>query len=70
VQAWVGAFNPAEVNALASFYSDDATNHQVTESAVVGRAATREMIANGFARAQMVCIAEHIFEEGEWAILE
>ena len=28
------------------------------------------MFAAGFAAAEMVCIAEHIFEDGEWAILE
>jgi len=70
VQAWVEAFNCADVDALASFYSDDATNHQVAETPVVGRAAIREMFANGFASAKMVCIVEHIFQEGEWAILE
>jgi hypothetical protein len=28
------------------------------------------MFATGFANAKMVCIVEHIFQEGEWAILE
>lgn len=70
VHLWVEAFNRADVEALASFYSDDATNHQVAESPVVGRAAIREMFANGFARAKMVCIVQHIFEDGDWAILE
>ena len=28
------------------------------------------MFASGFASANMVCIVENIFEEGEWAILE
>lgn len=70
VRAWVEAFSRADVAALAALYSDDATNHQVAERPVVGRSAIREMFANEFARAKMVCIVENIFQDGEWAILE
>lgn len=70
VRAWVEAFNRIDVDALAAFYSEDATNHQVAEEPVVGRSAIREMFANAFASAKMVCIVENIFEDGEWAILE
>ena len=70
VQSWVEAFNRADADALANFYADDATNHQVAEKPVHGRAAIREMFASGFATANMVCIVENVFEDGEWAILE
>jgi limonene-1,2-epoxide hydrolase len=70
VQSWVEAFNRHDADALANFYSDDAVNHQVAEEPIVGRAAIREMFAAGFARAEMVCIVEHIFQENDWAILE
>jgi limonene-1,2-epoxide hydrolase len=70
VHAWVDAFNRADPDALAAFYADDAVNHQVAESLVRGRRAIREMFANGFATAKMVCVVENIFEDGEWAILE
>jgi hypothetical protein len=70
VKAWVEAFNRADVDALANFYRDDAINHQVAEQPVEGRDAIREMFAAGFAAAGMICIVEHIFEDGEWAILE
>jgi hypothetical protein len=70
VQAWVEAFNRADVAALAAMYSEDATNHQVAERPVVGRLAIREMFASEFARAKMICIVENIFQDGEWAILE
>ncbi len=70
VQSWVEAFNRADADALAEFYSDDAVNHQVAEEPVAGRAAIREMFAAGFASANMVCIIENIFQDGEWAILE
>jgi hypothetical protein len=48
----------------------DAVNHQVAESPVEGREAIRAMFAAGFATAEMVCIPENLFEDGEWAILE
>jgi limonene-1,2-epoxide hydrolase len=70
VQAWVDAFNRADVDALTSLYTDDAINHQVANEPVVGRQAIRAMFARDFATASMVCIPEHIFEDGEWAILE
>ena len=70
VGAWVDAFNRADAEALAAFYEDNAINHQVAEEPVEGREAIREMFANGFARTEMVCIIENVFEDGEWAILE
>ena len=70
VQAWVEAFNRADADEVASFYTDDAVNHQVAEQPVEGRAAIRAMFAREFAAAEMVCIPEHIFEDGDWAILE
>lgn len=70
VQAWVDAFNRADADALAAFYANDAINHQVAESPVEGRAAIHSMFEREFATAEMVCIPEAIFEDGEWAILE
>ena len=70
VHSWVEAFNRADVDALVDFYTESAVNHQVAEEPVQGRKAIREMFANEFATAKMVCVVENIFEEGEWAILE
>ncbi len=70
VLAWVDAFNRADAEALAAFYAEDAVNHQVAETPVRGRGAIRDMFAAEFAAADMVCIVEQIFEDGEWAILE
>ena len=70
VESWVAAFNRADVATLSGFYAEDATNHQVAEAPVVGRDAIRAMFAAEFAKAKMVCIVEHIFQEGAWAILE
>ncbi len=70
VRAWVEAFNRADCDALANFYTEDAINHQVAESPVQGRAAIREMFRRGFATAKMHCIPENLFQDGDWAILE
>ena len=70
VRRWVEAFNRKDVDALASMYAEGAVNHQVAEAPVEGRAAIRQMFAEGFAATRMVCIVENVFEDGEWAILE
>ena len=70
VSTWVAAFNRKDVEALAEMYEAGAVNHQVAERPVEGREAIRRMFAEGFAIAEMVCIVENLFEDGDWAILE
>ena len=67
---WLAAFNASNADALASLYSEDAVNHQVANKPVSGKPAIRQMFADGFASAEMVCIPENIFKDGDWAILE
>ncbi len=70
VNKWVDAFNAGDAEALASLYDCDAVNHQVANEPVAGVEAIRKMFADEFSAANMVCIAENIFEDGQWAILE
>lgn len=70
VEAWVAAFNRGDAAALGAMYLDEAINHQVANEPVEGRAAIEAMFAREFAAAQMVCIPENLFEDGNWAILE
>ena len=70
VEAWVEAFNRGDADALAAMYDADALNHQVANEPVIGREAIRAMFSEGFAQAEMVCIPENLFEDGDWAILE
>lgn len=70
VETWVEAFNRADSDSLAAMYAEDAINHQVANEPVIGREAIRTMFAEGFAQAEMVCIPENLFEDGDWAILE
>ena len=70
IKKWVETFNKGDAEKLASFYSDNAINHQVANEPVEGKEAIKQMFANEFENATMVCITENIFEDGEWAILE
>ncbi|MGA9572387.1 MAG: nuclear transport factor 2 family protein [Lysobacterales bacterium] len=70
LEKWVDAFNSANPDALASLYAPNAVNHQVTWDPIKGRDAIRAMFEREFATADMTCIVENIFEDGDWAILE
>lgn len=67
---WIELFNEGDINALAEFYHDDAINHQVANAPVQGKTAIKKMFEDEFATAEMICIPENIFEDGEWAIME
>ncbi len=70
VHQWVDAFNAGDVEGIVRLYDKNAVNHQVANEPVEGLAAIREMFAAEFSAADMVCIVENIFEDGQWAILE
>ncbi|WP_202620933.1 nuclear transport factor 2 family protein [Pseudoflavonifractor sp. 524-17] len=67
---WVDAFNAHDTAAICALYHDSAVNHQVANDPVEGIDAIRAMFAAEFAAADMTAIVEHIFEDGQWAILE
>ena len=67
---WVDAFNSGDAEAVAGLYHEDAVNHQVANAPVEGVEAIRRMFREEFAAAEMVCIVENIFEDGQWAVLE
>lgn len=70
IQKWVKTFNAGDAKKLAEFYHDDAINHQVTNAPVVGKTAILKMFESEFDQAEMTCIIENIFEDGDWGILE
>jgi len=70
IEDWVRTFNTGDAAALAEFYAENAVNHQVTQEPVEGKAAIRAMFEREFAAAEMVCLIENIFEDGDWGILE
>jgi hypothetical protein len=64
----VDAFNRADVETLAEFYSD-AINHQVAEASVVGRGKPQD-VCGWIRHREHGLHLENIFEDGEWAILK
>ena len=67
---WLDAFNNADMETISNLYADHAINHQVANEPIIGKELIREMFASEFSKAEMVCIPENIFEDGDWAILE
>jgi len=70
LEKWIDAFNRADVDVIADLYAAHAVNHQVTNEPVIGKEGIRNMFAREFAAAEMICIPENIFQDGEWVILE
>ena len=70
VEQFVSRFNKADADALSELYANDAINHQVANEPVVGKENIHKMFEKEFASAEMTCIVENIFQDGEWAILE
>ncbi len=66
----VDAFYQGDADTLAEFYQEDGVNHQVNQDSVVGKEAIKEMFKNEFEQADMTCIVENIFQDGNWGILE
>lgn len=70
IKKWIEAFNNKDADELAELYAPGAVNHQVVTDPIIGREAIKQMFATEFARAEMVCIPENIFQDGDWAMLE
>lgn len=70
IQNWVDAFNKGDASVISEFYADDAVNHQVANEPVIGKKEIEKMFIDEFAQADMTCIIENVFEDGDWAILE
>ncbi|MEL6867560.1 MAG: nuclear transport factor 2 family protein [Bacteroidota bacterium] len=70
IKKWIHLFNQGDAEALAALYHTDAINHQVANRPIEGNQAIKEMFAAEFREADMECIPENIFEDGEWGILE
>lgn len=70
VKKWVELFNTGNAEEISQLYHEDAVNHQVTNQPVEGREAIKQMFAEEFVSANMTCIIENIFVDGDWAILE
>lgn len=67
VEKWIAAFNEGNADKISELYHPDAVNHQVANEPVEGIDAIRKMFETEFNAADMTCIPENVFEDGEWA---
>lgn len=70
LRKWIDAFNKADLKTISELYAENAINHQVANEPVAGKENITQMFADEFATAEMICIPENIFQDGEWAVLE
>ncbi len=70
IEQWIELFNQGNATEISTLYHIDAINHQVANEPIKGQKAIRAMFAAEFKAADMCCVPEHIFEDGDWAILE
>ena len=70
LKKWIELFNNADAENISELYAENAINHQVANEPIVGKNAIKEMFLREFANADMVCLPENIFEDGEWVIME
>ena len=72
IEAWVAAFNARDAAAAVALYHEDATNEQVpVREPRVGHVAIFADLAAFFhAFPDSYTHIEHLFQDGEWAILE
>jgi limonene-1,2-epoxide hydrolase len=70
IESWVMLFNEGDPDKITELYHDDAINHQVANEPVTGKENILAAFRDEFGSADMHCIIENLFEDGEWAILE
>jgi ketosteroid isomerase-like protein len=70
ITKWISLFNKADAAGIAALYHEAAVNHQVANAPVVGKMAIQHMFEAEFKAAEMICIPENIFEDGEWGVQE
>lgn len=70
LQMWIELFNSGDANGISELYDENATNHQMPNDAVIGKANIKKMFESEFSVAEMVCIPINIFVDGDTCILE
>lgn len=70
VERWVELFNSGDATAISALYAEDAVNHQIALSPVVGRQAIEEFHRETFAGGPLTCQPINLVVDGDWAALE
>lgn len=70
IDAWLERFNEGDAAGIAALYAEDAVNHQIPLTPVVGRAAIEEFHRDTFAAGPLTCTPINLVVDGDWAALE
>ena len=70
IKKWVELFNQGDSKNISELYHENAVNHQVANEPIEGKQNIYKMFRNDFSQAEMICIIENIYEDGDWGILE
>jgi len=67
IETWVERFNAGDAAGSSALYAEDAVNHRIPLTPVVGRAAIEEFHRETFARRLLTCTPINLVVDGEWA---
>ena len=70
IGTWVDRFNAGDAAGISALYAEDAVNHQIPLTPVVGRAAIEEFHRDTFAGGALTCTPINLVVDGDWAALE
>ncbi|ORA50877.1 steroid delta-isomerase [Mycolicibacterium chubuense] len=70
MERWLTLFNAGDADGIADLYAEDAVNHQIPLSPVVGRPAIADFHRDTFAGGPLTCIPVNLVVDGDWGALE
>jgi hypothetical protein len=70
IEMWVERFNAGDAEGISTLYAEDAVNHQIPLTPVLGRADIEEFHRETFAGGPLTCTPLNLVIDGEWAALE
>jgi hypothetical protein len=70
IETWIERFNSGDAVGISALYAEDAVNHQIPLTPVVGRPAIEQFHRETFAGGPLTCTPINLVVDGEWAALE
>jgi hypothetical protein len=70
IETWVERFNAGDAAGISALYAEDAVNHQIPLTPVIGRAAIEEFHRDTFEGGPLTCTPVNLVVDGDWAALE
>jgi SnoaL-like domain len=70
IETWVERFNAGDAAGISALYAEDAVDHQIPLTPVVGRAAFEDFHRETFAGGPLTYTPFNLVVDGDWAALE